>query len=401
MQNKHTTLDQTKEYSYWIIFLGIILVGSTLRAPLTSVGALIPAIRDDLSISHTVAGLITTLPLLAFALLSPLAPKISRRIGMERTIFLSLLILLLGIILRSLFGVSFLFAGTILIGIGISFGNVLMPVAVQLNFPLRVGVVMGLYAVFMNVFAAIASGISVPLASLTKYDWRFSLIFWALLIIVAIFLWLPQLKNGKEKRKVKARSAPKSNKLWRSPLAWQITIFMGLQSLMFYTLITWLPDILAVYGYSQSAAGWMLFLMQLFIIPITFVIPVIAERLNQQSLLGGIVGLSFMLGVSGLLTGNKGIIPIAIIILGMAGGAAFSLCMMLFSLRTKDGDQAAEMSGMAQSFGYLLAALGPTLFGALHDLTNSWTAPLLLLIALGAIILVTAALSGKKQKIGI
>src|SRR5699024_161263 len=182
---------------------------------------------------------------------------------------------------------------------------------------------------------------------------------------------------------------------------WQITIFMGLQSLMFYTLITWLPDILAVYGYSQSAAGWMLFLMQLFIIPITFVIPVIAERLNQQSLLGGIIGLSFMLGVSGLLTGNKGIIPIAIIILGMAGGAAFSLCMMLFSLRTKDGDQAAEMSGMAQSFGYLLAALGPTLFGALHDLTNSWTAPLLLLIALGAIILVTAALSGKKQKIGI
>src|SRR5699024_681240 len=215
----------------------------------------------------------------------------------------------------SLFGVSFLFDGTIIIGIGIAFGNVLMPVAVQLNFPLRVGVVMGLYAVFMNVFAAIDSGISVPLASLTKYDWRFSLIFWALLIIVAIFLLLPLLKNGKEKRKVIARSAPKSNKLWRSPLAWQITIFMGLQSLMFYTLITWLPDILAVYGYSQSAAGWMLFLMQLFIIPITFVIPVIAERLNQQSLLGGIIGLSFMLGVSGLLTGNKGIIPIAIIIL--------------------------------------------------------------------------------------
>src|SRR5690625_1969295 len=399
LRQKYTSLEKTDSHNYWIIFIGILIVGSTLRAPLTSVGPLISFIRTDLQISHTVAGLITTLPLLAFALLSPLAPKISRRYGMELTIFFSLLILLVGIILRSLFGVTFLFIGTILIGLAIAFGNVLMPVAVQLNFPFRVGVVMGFYAVFMNIFGAIASGISVPITTIPNFSWRTSLAFWAVLVLVAILLWLPQLRRKGEKNNIKKTRMEKSISLWRSPLAWQITIFMGLQSLMFYTLITWLPDILADHGYSQGAAGWMLFLMQVFIIPITFITPVIAEKMESQSLLGGLIGGSFLVGVLGLMLGNSLIITISIPLLGIAGGAAFSLCMMLFSLRTNTGEEAAEMSGMAQSAGYLLAAVGPTLFGALHDLTGNWKVLLIMLIVLVCFIFISAVTYGRNRKI--
>jgi len=401
LKNKYTTIEQTEErnITYWMIFIGIILVGSTLRAPLTSVGSLISLIREDLQISHTLAGMITTLPLLAFAFLSPLAPRISRRLGMERTIFFSLILLLVGILVRSLFDISSVFIGTLFIGLAIAFGNVLIPVIIQLNFPLRVGVVMGLYAVFMNISGAIASGVSVPLASIQGVGWRGSLAIWGVLVLVAIIVWLPQLKKIQKPKEVKEQSTETNGSVWRSPLAWKITIFMGLQSLIFYTLVAWLPDIMQSYGYSQAAGGWMLFLMQTFIIPSTFIVPIIAERMNDQRLLGGIVGVSFILGVIGILSGNTIIMPIAIIVLGMTGGAAFSICMMLFSLRTQDGNQAAEMSGMAQSFGYLLAAIGPTLFGALYDLTGNWTWPLTMLTGVSGIIFYVAVGAGKNQKI--
>ncbi|HLS34946.1 MAG TPA: MFS transporter [Bacillota bacterium] len=404
MKYKQTTIDQTerKNITYWIIFIGIILVGSTLRAPLTSVGSLISLIREDLQISHTLAGMITTLPLLAFAFLSPIAPRISRRIGMERTIFFSLLLLLIGIVVRSLFGVSFLFIGTLFIGLAIAFGNVLIPVIIQLNFPLRVGVVMGLYAVFMNIAGATASGVSVPISSIQGVGWRGSLAFWGILVLIAILVWLPHLKKQKEQpnHKINNKSAKgDGSRVWRSPLAWYITLFMGLQSLMFYTLITWLPDILQLHGYSPSSAGWMLFLMQAFLIPVTFIVPIYAERMKEQRFLGGIVASMFILGILGVLSGYTVVIPIAIIILGMACGAAFSLCMMLFSLRTKNSEQAAEISGMAQSFGYLLAAIGPTLFGAIHDITDGWQWPLMMLLVIAGIIFLVAVASGKDRVI--
>lgn len=401
MKQKKTSLEHTvkSQKTYWLIFIGIILVGSNLRAPITGVGSLIPFIREDLDITHTTAGLITTLPLLAFALVSPFAPIIARRIGMERTIFLSLFVLLAGIIVRSLYGVSFLFIGTMLIGLAIAIGNVLIPVVIQLNFPLRVGLVMGFYVVFMNIFGALSSGLSVPISSFKGIGWQGALAVWAILVFIAALLWIPQLKKQIEQAKPAKNETRKKESMWRSKLAWYITIFMGLQSLMFYTLLTWLPDILNLHGYSPSAAGWMLFLMQFVLIPITFIIPIIAERMENQKLLGGTIGALFMIGITGILSGYSFFIPIAVIMIGIACGSAFSLCMMLFSLRTQNGEQAAQLSGMAQSFGYLLAAIGPTLFGALHDFTYSWQFPLIMLIALAGVIVVTAVASGGDRKI--
>lgn len=400
MHKNITSLEhtQSKQTTQWLLFIGILLVGSNLRAPLTSVGALISFIRDDLGMSNTVAGSITTLPLLAFALVSPFAPKIANKLGMERTIFVSLFILLIGLITRSLLGLSFLFLGTILIGLAIAIGNVLIPGYVKMHFPFKIGIVTGFYAVCMNIFGALGSGLSVPLSSIGGIGWQGALAAWVVLTVIALIVWSPQLKKH-EKNKQPVTTQTKKDSIWRSRLAWYITIFMGLQSLVFYTLITWLPEILQLHGYSASTAGWMLFLMQFALIPVTFVIPVVAEKMTDQKVLSGLTGVFFIAGIAGILTGNPFLIPIAIVMLGMASGSAFSLCMMFFSLRTHDGYQAADMSGMAQSFGYLLAAVGPVLFGTLHDLTGGWYGPLFMLIGLSIIILFAALASGKDRKI--
>lgn len=402
-KNISTSLENTQERNKtWLLFIGIILIGANLRAPLTSVGSLISYIRDDLGISNGLAGTITTLPLLAFALLSPFAPKIANRIGMEWTIFISLILLICGIIVRSLFGSVALFVGTMIIGIAIAFGNVLLPGFIKMNFPLKIGIMTGVYAVFMNLFGALASGLSVPISSVGNIGWKGSLIFWGIISFIALLVWIPQLGKQKQRESLQAAESPskKGNSIWKSPLAWNITLFMGLQSLIFYTLITWLPEILQANGYSASAAGWMLFLMQFAIIPITFIIPVIAEKMTNQKALSIITAILFAAGIAGLLlTSSNFFLVISVILIGIAGGSAFSLSMMFFSLRTSDGKQAAEMSGMAQSFGYLLAAIGPTLFGMLHDITNSWQVPLIMLIVASIIILITGIQSGENKVI--
>lgn len=395
------TIDENnlKNRTYWAMFLAVLLVGANLRAPLTSAGALITIIREDLMMTHSLAGMVTTLPLLAFAFLSPFAPKISRRIGMEWTILLALLAIFVGVIVRSLFGVTALFIGTLLVGLGIAIGNVLSPVIIQLHFPLRVGIVMGFYAISMNIFGALGSGISISLANISSFGWKGALSAWVVVAILAIIFWLPQLKRTRDPLTSETKTTGRSYNLWRSTLAWFITIFMGLQSLMYYTFITWLPDILTTKGFSMQTAGWMLFLMQLALIPITFIVPIVAEKMNDQKLLSAVTASFFIISIFGIMSGNAIFVPISAMMFGMACGSSFSLCMMFFNLRTVNSTQAAEMSGMAQSIGYLLAAIGPTLFGALHDIYGNWNVPFIVLICISVVILFVATLSGRDVKV--
>lgn len=387
---------KNKEKSRIFLLIGILLIASNLRAPLTSVGSLVPAIRGSLEVSNVVVGFITTLPLLAFALVSPFSPKVAHRIGMERTIFLSMIVLLTGIIMRSVTGVGTLFIGTALIGIAISFGNVLLPSFVKTGFPFKIGLITGLYSVFMNIFGALASGISVPLSNVGNLGWQGALGAWALLVIIAVFFWFPKLKMSKDSPKFNQSNKRNRTNMWASFTAWQITIFMGFQSLMYYTMLTWLPDIILNYGYSLNEAGWMLSLMLFSAIPLTFIMPIIADKMNNQQLLGAFTGVIFLLGVIGLLTGLPSLIIISAILLGVGCGSGFSLSLMFFTLRTKDGYDASELSGMAQSFGYSLAAIGPVLFGGVHDFTGSWTAPLYMLVLVSIILLITGWLGGRK-----
>ncbi|GEN89195.1 hypothetical protein OSO01_39340 [Oceanobacillus sojae] len=202
-----STLNKNTKNS-WLLLIGIILVGSNLRVPLTSAGSLISFIRDDLGISNALIGSITTLPLLAFALLSPFAPKIANRVGMELTIALSIL-LIIGIAVRSLSGTPFLFAGTILIGLAIAIGNVLIPGIVKMNFPLKTGLMTGIYAIFMNLFGALGSGVSVPVSSIGNLGWRGALAIWGLLTLVSLLLWLPQLRKQKKREQEKVKTDKK------------------------------------------------------------------------------------------------------------------------------------------------------------------------------------------------
>jgi len=388
-----------KEQGTFLLLIGILLFASNLRAPITSVGSLVPAIRDGLDLSNAVIGIITTLPLLAFAIISPFAPKIANRFGMEKIIFFSMIVLLLGMIIRSITGVGTLFIGTALIGIAIAFGNVLLPGFIKMSFPLQIGLITGLYTVTMNVFGGLASGFSVPLANIDYVGWQGALAAWAILVVIALIVWLPQLHKSTHTSKSGHNRNQEKTNMWTSFTAWQITIFMGFQSLMFYTPITWLPEILQSNGYSPAEAGWMISLMQFSLIPTTFIIPIIADKMKSQKILGAFTGVVFILGVAGLLSGSTSLIVISIILLGIGCGSGFSLSMMFFTLRTKDGYAASELSGMAQSVGYLLAAFGPVLFGVLHDLTGNWTVPLFLLLIISIVILIAGWLGGRQVTI--
>ncbi|QKS46584.1 MFS transporter [Paenibacillus cellulosilyticus] len=366
----------------WLLILSIILVAANQRAPITSVGPLIGDIRESTGLTNAVAGMLTTVPLLAFALMSPFAPKLARRYGMERVIFTALIVLLIGSVCRSLSWTSTLFVGTILIGSGISVLNVLVPSLVKRDFSSKIGLMTGVYSVSMNLCGALASGISIPLAS-TGLGWRGALICWCLLTLVAILSWGPRLRSSKHAVTTSAvrSGGQKEINFWKSRLAWQVTAFMGLQSIIFYMLAAWLPEILISRGMAADTSGWMLSLMQFAMLPFTFLVPIIASRMSNQRWLVVITVVLFLIGAGGLFLDNNNLVPLWSIVIGIGGAFAFGLAMIFFSLRTRNAQEAAELSGMAQTVGYILAAIGPMLFGWLHDLTHHWTVPLLSIVA--------------------
>ncbi|SFL59887.1 MFS transporter, CP family, cyanate transporter [Paenibacillus sp. 1_12] len=382
----------------WLLLLGIILIAANLRAPITAVGPLIGTIRDDLGLSNTLAGMITTLPLIAFALLSPVAPKLARRFGMSPVLLSSLILLVIGIVLRSASNISSLLIGTVIMGLAISICNVLMPSLIKEKYPLQIGVMIGVYAVAMNLSGAIASGISVPVASQTGLGWKGALGLWGVLAVIAILFWIPQLGRQHNKSQI-TKSKEKRTNLWKSSLAWQVTLFMGLQSMLFYVVISWLPEILKSQGMSSDSAGWVLSIMQLALLPLTFIAPILAGRMKNQIVLVIATALFLFIGIGGLLSGNH-LVLLWSILMGIGAGCSFSIAMAFFGLRTSNSHDAAELSGMAQSVGYMLAAIGPTLFGYLHDMTHGWKIPLIVLLVITVLLLIFGIAAGRNRFIG-
>ncbi|WP_338471685.1 MFS transporter [Niallia sp. XMNu-256] len=385
-----------------VLLIGIIFIAVNLRAPLTSVGPLVETIRDQLHISNTMAGMITTLPLIAFALFSMFVPRLTQRLGMERVLFFSIIILTFGITLRSISGITYLYIGTAILGLGIAACNVLLPSMIKREYPERIGLMTGVYSVSMNLSGAIASGVSVPIAFGLGYGWQGALGVWGILSFLSILFWLPQVlkrSNQTPKAGIHHQTTDHGRKVWRSSLAWQVTIFMGLQSMVFYILITWLPEILKGQGFSPDQSGWYLSIMQMAVLPVTFIAPILAGRMSNQRLLVIITSSSLLTGILGLLYGSMNFIGLWVVLLGMGSGFSFSLAMMFFSLRTENAKQAAELSGMAQSVGYLLAATGPTLFGYLNDITGSATIPLLLLTGVTIALMLVGLGAGRNRVI--
>lgn len=365
-----------------ILIIGIILMAMTLRLPLTVVGPIIEFIREGLGISNVLAGFLTTIPLLAFALVSPFVPRISRTIGIELSLFISMLLLAAGIALRSVGMTSLLLVGTIIIGVAISFGNVLLPSFFKLKFPFHVGLMMGIYSVAMNVSGGFGAGLSHPIANTT--NWQIALAFPIIIVVIASLVWSPQLRNN-DRMQATTTTAPKL-KLWRSPLAWAVTLAMGLQSFIFYTTGAWLPAIFVSQGMAADKAGWMVAIMLLAQLPLTFIMPVLADKLKNQRPIVIVLTLLYTIGFVGIAIGLTDYTVLWMICIGSAGGSSFSLAMMLFTLRTKTAYAAADLSGFAQSIGYLLAASGPVIFGWLYDQTGNWQLPIYVFLVVVAIL---------------
>jgi MFS transporter, CP family, cyanate transporter len=389
---------QSKSLYLYILIAGIVLVSFNLRPAITSVGPLVGWIQKDLGLVHWSVGLLTSLPLIAFAIVSPIVPKLANALSSERALLLGLLTLLIGILIRFVPMTFFLFAGTLFVGIGIAICNVLLPVIVKEKFPNKVGLMTSVYSTSMGLVASVASGVSVPLASELNLGWKNSLIIWAIPVVVAILIWVYLDKyNLGNQAEVKAVRSSK-HQIWRSPLAWQIALFLGFQSFTFYVTIAWLPEILVNKGVSVATAGWLLSLTQLIGLPFSFLVPVIAGRFRSQQWLVLALGLCSVLGFVGLLVGSSyPIMIVSIIFLGIGLGGCFPLALTLLGLRARDARQAAELSGMTQSIGYILAAVGPLLIGYLYDFAHLWTVPLVAMIIVSFLLIFFGVFAGRDK----
>ncbi|MRG86958.1 CynX/NimT family MFS transporter [Salinibacillus xinjiangensis] len=399
---KSTSITQTQPVTTRnaLLVFGIILVSFNLRPAITAVGPLIGSIRQDLGISNGIAGFLTTLPLLSFAVFSFLAPRLGIRYGQKMMILAGLIALLMGILVRSIGMVPTVFIGTMLVGVGIAIMNVLLPSIIKTHYPEKIGLMTGTYTASMNVFAALGSGISIPLAVHLGLGWEKSLLFWAFVSVLAMVVWGPQIrKSSEQKRNYQPKLDLSEPSIWRSAIAWQVTVFMGLQSFLFYCTIAWLPEILNGSGLDISTAGWMVSIMQLAGIPMAFFTPILADRFRNQKVIVILIGIVYFTGVAILFVdgGNFVFVTLSVLLIGLGQGASISLSLVLLSLRASSSEQAAQLSGMAQSVGYLLAAIGPTLVGGLFDWTHSWTIPLLLFMAI-VIIMVGVGLGAGRDR---
>jgi len=377
---------------------GIILLALNLRACITAVGPLTPFIRSATGLPDVLIGLVTALPLLAFGVISPLAPQLARRWGIEVILLVSLLGLTAGILLRSLALPGLLFLGTALLGAAIALSNVLLPALIKRDFPQQIGLLTGVYSTLLGAGGAIADGVSIPLAQGAHLGWAGSLAFWALPAALGALLWLPLVRRQSGPKVARVRAVPRPG-LWRSPLAWQVTLFMGLQSLTFYIIIAWFPVILQGQGLSAVTAGWLLSLLQFVGVLSSFLTPLLAARLKNQRLLVAVVVLLSLSAYAGILSSAHSLIVLWCLLLGLAQGAYLSLALLFFLLRTPDIRAAAELSGMAQSIGYLLAATGPLLFGGLHDLTDGWDIPLLALCSIILLLFAVGMGAGRDRQV--
>jgi CP family cyanate transporter-like MFS transporter len=360
-----------------LLAAGILIIAFNLRPGLASVGPLVNAIQHDTGLPSSLTGLLTTLPLIAFGVISMFTAAFIRRWSIETIITAALILLMAGLLLRVIPALSALFIGTFLMGAGIAFGNVLIPSMIKRDFPDKSGQMTGLYTGILAIGTSVAAGVSFPLA---KYiGWRWALGVWAIPAFIALGIWAPQLRN--QSRGDHSRRFLQSIKhLGKNSLAWQVALFMGLQSLTFYVILAWLPNILQAQGMSPSKAGLIFSIAEAMGIFGSLLFPMLAEKVQNQRYLIGAVVVIEIISLLGLIFPEIPMITPWALLIGFELGGSFSLALLFIVLRTSTTEAATELSGMAQSIGYLLAACGPALIGLVFDFSHTWTLPLILLL---------------------
>lgn len=379
-----------------LLIAGILMIATTLRVTFTGAAPLLEAIRTDYGLTTAQTGLLTTLPLLAFALVSPLAAGIARRIGMERSLFAAMLLICGGVAVRSLPDASLLFLGTAIIGCGIALGNVLLPGLIKRDFSQHVARLTGAYSLTMGAAAALGSALVVPLA-LSGFGWRGALLLLMVFPLLALLIWLPQWRHTAHANVTTSRTLH-ARGIWRSPLAWQVTLFLGINSLIYYVIIGWLPAILINHGYSEAQAGSLHGLLQLATASPGLLIPLVLHRFHDQRCIAALVSLMCAVGAAGFwFMPDQAVLWT--LLFGFGSGATMILGLTFIGLRASSAHQAAALSGMAQSVGYLLAACGPPLMGRIHDAQGDWQIPLLTVAALAIAMAIFGFYAGRNKEI--
>lgn len=358
--------------------VAVVLVSINLRLPIGAVAPLLPEIRSDLGMSETTASLLTTLPVLCFALLAPASAWLGSRTGPERAVSLGLLVLGAGTLVRPAAGIPLLLAGTVVLGAGITVGNVLVPVVAHRALGVRAAGLIGLYSAALPGGAAIAAALAEPIASCI--GWRWSLAVWVLVVALALVAWLLAVRPERA-------ALPRRPRVWGNRLAWTLAAFFGAQALAYYALATWLPTLLqdpAEAGTDAGVAGWALAAYNLVGIAGSIIAPRLSTRDPDQQRVVAATCVIWAAGVAGLAAAPAAW-PVWVVLAGVGQGAGIALGLTLIGLRAADPDVARGLSGMVQGVGYAVAAVGPFAFGALHHLTGSWNPPLVfVLLVLGA-----------------
>ncbi|QIW09553.1 MFS transporter [Francisella sp. LA112445] len=389
----------------FISFIGIVLIAAILRAPITSISPLLSNIVNMINISPVTAGLLVSLPLLIFATLSLFISSFAKKRSLEANLMISLVLISVGIVIRSHINTYSIFLGTIIIGIGITISNVLMPVFIKQKFPNNIPLMISIYGLMMGLGSWVTISLMIPVMHLAqKFSFSgnsslsLALASVAILGIIAIIIWLPQFKN-KTLLPQNNSSTNIHSHVWKSKIAWQISIFLSSSAILMYTLSTWLPSILESQGYSIQDAGYLAGLFQMSSsLPVLIIIPLM-KTLKDKNIVSLLLALCSFLGILFLLLNI--LTFIAVVILGIGIGGTFMVSLILIGVRTSNAQIAAVLSGKSQSVAYILAALGPVIAGLFHQITSSWELPLTICICVAIIMVLFSFFVASPEKITI
>ncbi|VKX67147.1 cyanate permease [Streptococcus pneumoniae] len=368
---------------------GIILIGVSLRTPFTVLPIILGNISQGLEVEVSSLGVLTSLPLLMFTLFSPFYTRLAQKIGLEHLFTYSLFFLTIGSLIR-LINLPLLYLGTLMVGASVAVINVLLPSLIQANQPKKIGFLTTLYVTSMGIATALASYLAVPITQASS--WKGLILLLTLLCLATFLVWLP---NHRYNHRLAPQTKQKSQiKVMCNKQVWAIIIFSGFQSLIFYTVMTWLPTMSIHAGLSSHEAGLLTSILSLISIPFSMTIPSLTTSLSTRNrqLMLTLVSLAGVVGISMLFFPiNNFIYWLAIhLLIGTATSALFPYLMVNFSLKTSAPEKTAQLSGLSQTGGYILAAFGPTLFGYSFDLFHSWVPSVAALLLID--ILMTVAL---------
>jgi len=393
---EHAVAGPRRSYQTMLLVVAVTAAGFNLRAAITSLPPLFPDLQARLHLSAAALSLLAATPVICFGAAAAFAAWLNRRFGEEVVLLAALAVLAAGLLLRGAAPGVMLFPGTALAACAIAILNVLLSSMIKRRSPERAGLLIGIYLTALCVGAIIASLISVPLYNASGGSVRLALGLWAAPAALATLLWLPQLRYRPARAARLARvGVPVHVKVYRYALAWQVMAFMGLQSLLYYAALSWLPTIFQDRGMSAVAAGNLLALMGAGNLAAAWIVPVLAHRAPSQRALVVPSMIAIGVGLAGSLWAPLGSAALWVSVLGIGQGACLGLAIFFMLARAPDPGTAASLSAFAQSAGYLVASAGPLELGLLHSVTGGWDIPVALLLILCGCALVVGVLAAR------